>query len=360
MVGPFFMRPDGHPGRNPIARAGNRGYARYTACRICLTRRASMAAAGPGLVTSGHRDPSIGVDGSLWCRCARVGVGVDEIVAQFEANRAHLRSVAYRMLGSVSEADDAVQEAWLRLARSDTAAIANMTAWLTTVVGRVCIDMLRARNARREEFVGSWLPEPIVSDDADDPEARTLLSDAVGLALLVVLETLTPSERLAFVLHDMFAVPFEEIAPIVDRSVDATRQMASRARRRVRGGAPVPDADLDRQREVVEAFLAAARAGDFDRLLAVLDPDVVFRSDNGRAVHVLAGRTNVARQAARQGPRFAAMCRVTVVNGTVGIVVQSPAGPIGVAGITVVNGLIVTVDLLTDPARLRAERLDVS
>src|SRR6266702_2386598 len=204
------------------------------------------------------------------------------LAEQFERNRQHLRAVAYRMLGSVSEADDAVQESWLRLDRADADGVDNLRGWLTTVVGRICLDMLRACRARREDYVGTWLPEPlVVVDDAADPEQETLLADSVGLALLVVLETLTPTERLAFVLHDMFGVPFEEIAPIVDRSPTAARQLASRARRRVRGRMPAPDPDLDRQREVVDAFLAASRAGDFDALLRVLDPEVVFRVDAG-------------------------------------------------------------------------------
>src|SRR5712692_5689862 len=199
---------------------------------------------------------------------------------QFESHRPHLRAVAYRMLGSVTEAEDAVQESWLRLSRSDTETVDNLGGWLTTVVGRVCLDMLRARRSRHEDYVGTWLPEPIVSvDDESDPEQETLLADSVGLALLVVLETLTPAERLAFVLHDMFAVPFEEIASIVGRSPAAARQLASRARRRVQGAAPPPEADRTRQREVVDAFLAASRGGDFDALLALLDPGVVLRAD---------------------------------------------------------------------------------
>src|SRR6185503_371385 len=205
---------------------------------------------------------------------------------QFERYRPHLRAVAYRMLGSVSEADDAIQEAWLRLSRADTGGVSHLGGWLTTVVGRVCLDMLRSRRSRREDYVGSWLPEPIVSlDDETNPEQEAVLADSVGLALLVVLDTLTPAERLSFVLHDMFGMPFEEIAPIVDRTPAAARQLASRARRRVRGAAPSPDPDLDRQREVVTAFLAAARAGDFDALLEVLDPGVVFRVDGGRGPH---------------------------------------------------------------------------
>src|SRR5438094_1495282 len=197
---------------------------------------------------------------------------------QFERQRPHLQAVAYRMLGSVSEAEDALQEAWLRLSRADTDDVTNLAGWLTTVVGRVCLDMLRSRRSRREDYVGSWLPEPIVSlDDETDPEQEAILADSVGLALLVILETLTPAERLAFVLHDMFAVPFEEIAPIVGRTPSAARQLASRARRRVQGSPP-PDADFGRQKEIVDAFLKASREGDFEGLLAVLDPDVVFRA----------------------------------------------------------------------------------
>ena len=276
---------------------------------------------------------------------------------QFELHRARLRAVAYRMLGSVSEADDAVQEAWLRLSRAGDSDINNIGGWLTTVVGRVCIDMLRARRARREDYVGTWLPEPIVSMDADDsPEQQSLLADSVGLALLVVLETLTPAERLAFVLHDMFAIPFEEIAPMVGRTPDATRQLASRARRRVRGSASVPDADLSRQREVVAAFLAAAREGDFDALVEVLDPDVVFRVDGGRRLNVaptfLTGAAAVARQAADQGPRFAKLCRPALVNGAAGIVVQGAQGRIGVVGITVIGGRITEIDLVLDPEKV--------
>src|SRR5882757_276150 len=206
----------------------------------------------------------------------------DWLAEQFEEHRPHLRAVAYRMLGSLGETDDAVQEAWLRLSRSDTATVSNLGGWLTTVVSRVCLDLLRARRARQEEYVGSWLPEPIVSlDERVDPEQEAILADSLGIALLVVLETLTPAERLAFVLHDMFGVPFDEIAGIVDRTPDAARQLASRGRRRVRAADPVPDADLDQQRQVVEAFIAAAREGDLDRLVAVLHPDVVLRADYG-------------------------------------------------------------------------------
>jgi RNA polymerase sigma-70 factor, ECF subfamily len=281
---------------------------------------------------------------------------------QFERHRARLRAVAYRMLGSVSEADDAVQEAWLRLSRANDRDIDNIGGWLTTVVGRVCIDMLRARQARREDYVGTWLPEPIVSVDAEDnPEQQSLLADSVGLALLVVLETLTPAERLAFVLHDMFAVPFEEIAPMVGRTPAATRQLASRARRRVQGSASRPDADLVRQREVVAAFLAAAREGDFDALVGVLDPEVVFRVDSGRRVvdtpALLTGAVAVARQAADQGPRFAKLCHPALVNGAAGIVVQGAQGRIGVVGVTVMGGRITEIDLVLDPQKVRGVQL---
>src|SRR5437667_10407724 len=205
----------------------------------------------------------------------------DWLATRFEEHRSHLRAVAYRMLGSLNEADDAVQEAWLRLSRADTSDVENLAGWLTTVVARVCLNMLRSRTSRREDLASPYVPDPILSfEDAIDPEQEVLLADSVGLALHVVLETLTPAERLAFVLHDMFAVPFDEIAPVVGRSPDAARQLASRARRRVQGAA-VPDADLTRQREVVDAFLAASRGGDFDALLAELDPDVVLRVDRG-------------------------------------------------------------------------------
>jgi RNA polymerase sigma factor (sigma-70 family) len=282
---------------------------------------------------------------------------------QFERHRAHLRAVAYRMLGSVSDAEDAVQEAWFRLHRTDDSAIENMRAWLTTVVGRVCVDMLRSRQARREDAAGVWLPEPIVTiEDGPGPEQEAVLADSVGLALLVVLETLSPAERLAFVLHDMFGVPFEEIAPVVDRSPAAARQLASRARRRVRGAATAPDPDLAKQREVASAFLAAARAGDFDALVAVLHPDVVFRVDAGSrarlAPPVLTGVVDVARQAAAQGPRFATLCELALVNGAVGIVASTRSGPLAVAGLTVVDGRITEIDLILDPVKLRSLQLD--
>jgi RNA polymerase sigma factor (sigma-70 family) len=277
---------------------------------------------------------------------------------QFERHRPHLQAVAYRMLGSVSEADDAVQEAWLRLNRSGAADVANLGGWLTTVVGRVCLDMLRARRARHEEYVGSWLPEPIVSVDGEsDPEQEAMIADSVGLALLVVLETLTPAERLAFVLHDMFAVSFEEIAPIVGRSPAAARQLASRGRRRVRGAAAAPDVDLAHQREVVDAFLAASRSGDFDALLAVLDPDVVFRVDAGAdsplARPPVTGAEEVARTVLARGSRFAPHARPAVVNGVAGLIIGPERRPIAVVAMTVARGKVATIDLVIDPDKLR-------
>jgi RNA polymerase sigma factor (sigma-70 family) len=277
----------------------------------------------------------------------------DGLAERFEANRTHLRAVAYRMLGSVSEADDAVQEAWLRLSRSRTDDVENLRAWLTTVVARVCLDMLRSRRARREEPLGPHVPEPIVSSEAGlDPEHEALLADSVGLALFVVLETLAPAERLAFVLHDMFGVPFDEIAPIVGRSPTAARQLASRARRRVQGAAPAPDADLAEQREVVEAFLAAAREGDFDGLMAVLDPAVVLRSDQPRASTEVRGARAVAERAF-SFRRLGSFARPALVNGTAGYVVAPRGRPVAVCGCTVVGGRIVEIDILADPARLR-------
>jgi RNA polymerase sigma factor (sigma-70 family) len=281
---------------------------------------------------------------------------------QFEQHRNHLRAVAYRMLGSVSEAEDAVQEAWIRLNQSDEAQINNLGGWLTTVVGRVCIDMLRARKARRESYVGEWLPEPVVSDDDTvGPEQETVLADSVGMALLVVLETLNPAERLAFVLHDMFGVPFDEIAPMIDRTPQAARQLASRARRRVQGAPTVPDADVTTQRKVVSAFLAAARAGDFDALIDVLNPDVVFRVDSGGRARelppVLTGAEAVAGQAANGGPRFARFCELAIVNGAVGLVLRGPDQRFGVAAMTVVNGRISEIDLILDPEKLKAAQI---
>jgi RNA polymerase sigma factor (sigma-70 family) len=284
----------------------------------------------------------------------------DWLAERFEAHRTHLRAVAYRMLGSVSEADDAVQEAWLRLARSDPSAIDNLGGWLTTVVARVCMNMLQARKARREERAGELLPEPIVSrEDELDPEREALLADSVGLALLVVLDALTPAERLAFVLHDMFAVPFDEIAPVVGRSPMAARQLASRARRRVQG-APVPDVDLERQREVVDAFLAASRDGDFDALLAVLDPEVVLRADRavppGRPTLVRGARAVAA--GALTFSRLAPFARPALVNGAAGVVVAPQRRPFSVLAFTVVRDKIVEIDVFLDPERLA--RLDLA
>jgi RNA polymerase sigma factor (sigma-70 family) len=281
------------------------------------------------------------------------------LAERFEAHRSHLRAVAYRMLGSLSEADDAVQEAWLRLSRSDPSRVANLGGWLTTVVARVSLDMLRSRKSRCEEPLDVHVPDPIVSRaDAVDPAQQALLADSVGLALLVVLETLSPAERLAFVLHDMFAMPFDEIAPIVERSPSAARQLASRARRRVQGATSVPDADPTSQRKVVDAFLAAARGGDLDALLAVLDPDVVVRADRGAvpagASRELRGARAVAEQALTFS-RLAHSARAALVNGAAGIVSWLPNGqPFSVMGFTVRRRRIVEIDILADPARLRA------
>lgn len=289
----------------------------------------------------------------------------DWLAERFEAHRGHLHAVAYRMLGSLSEADDAVQESWVRLSRSDSAAVENLGGWLTTVVARVCLDMLRSRRSRREESLEAHLPDPIVSRaDGIDPEQQAMLADSVGLALLVVLETLAPAERLAFVLHDMFAVPFDEIAGLVDRSPAAARQLASRARRRVQGTAAVPDADLTRQREVVNAFYAAARDGDFDALVAVLDPDVVLRADSGveaaGASRYVRGASNVAGQATLFSQRAAEhmTVRPALVNGAAGLVATRKGEPFSVLGFTVVQGRIREIDILLDAERLR--RLDLT
>ena len=272
---------------------------------------------------------------------------------EFEQHRPHLQSVAYRMLGSASEAEDAVQEAWLRLTRSETEGVVNLGGWLTTIVARVCLDLLRRRRSRREEYPGTWLPEPIVSVDAS-PEDQAELADSVGLALLVVLDTLTPPERLAFVLHDMFAVPFAEIATILGRSETASRQLASRARRRVRGATPRTDPDLREQRRVVDAFLAASRAGDFAALLEVLDPDVVFRADTGprgeRAPVV--GAENVALRVLARGSRLAPYARPAIVNGNAGAIVAPQGRPVAVVAFTVEQGRIVEIDLVANPAKL--------
>jgi RNA polymerase sigma-70 factor (ECF subfamily) len=280
-----------------------------------------------------------------------------ELLAQrFEQHRTQLRAVAYRMLGSLSEADDAVQETWLRLNRSDASAVEHLDRWLTTVVARVSLNMLRSRRLRREEPLDLRMPEPIVDRaDGPDPEHEALLADAVGLALLVVLETLNPAERLAFVLHDMFAVPYEEIAPIVDRSPEAARQLASRARRRVQGEAPAPDADIDTQREVLDAFLAAAREGDFEALLEVLDPDVVLRADSGAVAFGSARFIRGAADLARQALAFSRLdveVRPALINGAIGTVSLLDGRPLAIAGFTIRNRRIVEMDIIADPGRL--------
>jgi RNA polymerase sigma factor (sigma-70 family) len=287
----------------------------------------------------------------------------DWLAQRFEDNRTHLRAVAYRMLGSMSEADDALQEAWLHLSRSDTSGVENLKGWLTTVVARVCLDMLRSRASRREEPLGTRMPDPIVSRaEGLDPEHEALLADSVGLALLVVLETLTPAERVAFVLHDMFSMPFEEIALIVGRSPAATRQLASRARRRVRGAPISPEVDLAHQREVVDVFLAAARDGEFDALVAVLDPEVVLRSDGGvvrpGASVVVHGARAVAEQAFIFSRLFP-FVRPAIVNGAAGVVVAPGGRPFSVMGFTVRGGKIVEIDVLADPGRLEQLELAV-
>jgi RNA polymerase sigma-70 factor (ECF subfamily) len=277
------------------------------------------------------------------------------LAEQFEEQRPHLRAVAYRMLGSLSEAEDAVQDSWLRLSRADRSNVENLRAWLTTVVARVALNMLRSRRTRGEQPLDMRVPDPIIDPaDGTDPEHEALLADSVGLALLIVLETLTPAERLAFVLHDMFAMPFEEIAPIVERSPEATRQLASRARRRVRGADPVPDVDLHAQWEVVDAFIAAARGGDFNALVAVLDPDVVLRSDGGRIAglsqHVV-GAEAVADQALMWA-RVDLTRRRALVNGAAGMVMYLDGEPFSICAVTVKNGRLAELDFLADPERI--------
>jgi len=281
----------------------------------------------------------------------------------FEQNRTRLRAVAYRMLGSLAEADDAVQEAWLRLSRSDASGVDNLGAWLTTIVARVCLNVLRSRKARREEPMGVHVPDPVISRaDGTSPEDEALLADSVGLALQVVLETLTPAERLAFILHDMFDLPFDEIAPVVGRSPATTRQLASRARRRVRSAdVRAPDPDVARQREVVDAFFAAAHEGDLDALVAVLDPDVVLRSDGG-AAHpqlstVLRGPAAIAKRTLMIADPSAPK-RPALVNGAAGVVVMLGGQPFAVIGFTVSRGKIVEIDAIADPDRLG--RLDLA
>ncbi|HET8619532.1 MAG TPA: RNA polymerase sigma factor SigJ [Acidimicrobiales bacterium] len=278
----------------------------------------------------------------------------DALTSTFEGHRPHLRAVAYRMLGSSAEADDAVQEAWLRYRRTDTSDVANLGGWLTTVVSRVCLNLLRSRTTRREEPLDPHVPDPVVTPVAAlDPEQEVVLADSVGLALLVVLEALSPAERVAFVLHDMFSVPFEDIAPVVDRTPEATRQLASRARRRVDGAAPVPEADPARRREVVDAFFAAARRGDLGALVAVLDPDVVLRSDGGvrAGSRVLRGADAVSRQAAMFGATDRVI-RPVLVDGLAGVVVSIEGRPVAVMAFTVAGGRIVAIDALGDPDRV--------
>jgi RNA polymerase sigma factor (sigma-70 family) len=283
---------------------------------------------------------------------------ISPISEEFEQSRRHLTSVAYSMLGSISEAEDAVQEAWLRLDRSDAESINDMRAWLTTVVGRICLDMLRTRKASRMDY-GTWLPEPVVEDAfGDAPEARSVIEDTIGMALLVVMESLSPPERLSFVLHDVFGVSFEEIGRIMDRSTEAARQLASRARRRVRS-TPEPDADVATQRRVVDAFLAAARSGDFDALIKVLDPDVVFRFDIGAASRrpVLTGAEAVAKHVLSTAPRFIGRATPALVNGAAGALVGTRDAPVSVVGFTIVGGRIVALDLIADPSKLRHLRI---
>ncbi|GAA2278437.1 RNA polymerase sigma factor SigJ [Streptomyces hawaiiensis] len=296
--------------------------------------------------------------------------GNEELAHRFEEHRGHLKAVAYRMLGSLSEAEDAVQEAWLKLSRTDTDDIQNLGGWLTTVTGRICLDMLRSRTARREEPMGdtqdtvrAYVPDPVLRPlSRIDPAEEVLQADSVGLALLVVLENLTPDERLTFVLHDMFAVPFDDIAPIVERNPAATRQLASRARRRVRGAAPSAEPDLGRQKQVLDAFLAASRAGDFEALVAVLHPDVLLRADSGALVRgaaaskVVQGAKTVAEQALMFAP-FTQAAELVLVNGSVGMVNVHEGRVQSVMGVTIVDGRITDMYILADPERL--ERLEV-
>ena len=286
----------------------------------------------------------------------------ERLAERFEEHRAHLRGVAYRMLGSVTEAEDAVQEAWIRLGRTDVSAVENLRAWLTTVVARVCLDMLRTRTSRREDPLDdTHVPDPVITGVPDDPESAAIAADSVGLALLVVLETLDPAERLAFVLHDVFGMTFDEIAPVVDRSAVAARQLASRARRRVQDKAPHAEPDLRQQRRVVDAFMAAARDGNFEGLVAVLDPDIVLRADAG----ALAGMSRIVRGAAAVASQAATFTRsglssqLVLVNGQLGFLSRRPDGRVfSVLGLTIADGRIVQMDILADPERL--DRLDLS
>jgi RNA polymerase sigma-70 factor (ECF subfamily) len=283
------------------------------------------------------------------------------LAGEFEKHRAHLRAVAYRMLGSATEAEDAVQESWIRLGRTDANDIENLRAWLTTVIARVCLDMLRTRTSRREDSLDTHVPDPVIARADGDPETDAMLADSVGLALLVVLETLEPAERLAFVLHDVFGMPFDEIAPIVDRSAVAARQLASRARRRVQSRASNPDSDLRQQRRVIDAFMAAAQQGDFEGLVAVLDPDIVLRADGG-AVAGLSRVVRGARAVASQAATFSKSGlsnEMVLVNGSIGFVARRPDGRVfSVIGFTIAGGRIVEMDILADPDRL--SRIDLS
>jgi RNA polymerase sigma-70 factor (ECF subfamily) len=285
----------------------------------------------------------------------------ERLAEQFEEHRAHLRGVAYRMLGSASEAEDAVQESWIRLGRTDVSDVENLRAWLTTVVARVCLDMLRTRTSRREDPLDTYVPDPVIARVPEDPESDAVLADSVGLALLVVLETLEPPERLAFVLHDVFGMSFDEVAPIVDRSPVAARQLASRARRRIQNRSPNAERDLRQQRRVIDAFMAAAQKGDFEGLVAVLDPDIVLRADAGALAgmsRVVRGATAVASQAATFS-RSALSNQLVLVNGSLGFVARRPDGRVfSVIGFTIANGKIVEMDILADPDRL--SRLDLS
>jgi RNA polymerase sigma factor (sigma-70 family) len=281
--------------------------------------------------------------------------------AEFQEHRSHLRAVAYRMLGSLTEADDAVQETWLRLTATGAADVRNLRAWLTTVTSRVCLDMLRARTARREDPLDVHVPDPVITPAADNPEQHALLADSVGLALLVVLDTLSPAERLAFVLHDIFAVPFEQIGPILDRSPAAAKQLASRARHRLRGASADAASDPARQREVADAFLAASRGDDFQGLLAALDPDVVLRADAGTGPlgpsRLIDGAPDVAAQA-RRFTRLARSAHPVLVNGTPGFLIAPNGRPLALIGLAVRNGKITEIDILADPERL--SRLDLT
>jgi RNA polymerase sigma factor (sigma-70 family) len=283
-------------------------------------------------------------------------MGRDDLAQRFEAARAHLRAVAYQMLGSLAEAEDAVQETWLRLARADVSGVENLTGWLTTVVGRICLDVLRARRAHREEPLDlARLPDPVViAVDGSDPEREALLADSVGLALLVVLDALRPAERLAFVLHDMFGVPFADIGPVVGRTADATKMLASRARRRVHADRVVPDADPARQREVVDAFLAASRAGDFAALVALLDPDVVLRADTGAGASLVRGAAEVAGRALGFARAAAPGGYPVLVQGEAGLVSVVDGRPMVLLAYTVVGDRIAAIHVLADPDRVAA------